>query len=126
LDKWWDEFIFRKRPGPITEQEFVEMQHADYKADKGKYAKWVETSSKTIFDVLDINHDGMINEEEFLIAFRSSGHENVQLDKDFFNSYEPDNGKVPVKKMVDTWVTFVTCEDSSQKDIIKDAFEAGV
>jgi hypothetical protein len=74
-----------------------------------------------MYDTIDINSDGMINEEEFLNGLRLGGFESVQINKDFFNSYEPENGKIPITKIVDTWVTFLTCEDNSQKDIIKDA-----
>jgi hypothetical protein len=123
LDKWWDVFKFRGKPGPITEQEFVEKQNADYKKDKGKYAKGIKTLCKKMYDTIDNNNDGMINEEEVLNGLRLGGHERVQLSKDFFNSYEPENGNIPIKKIVDTWVTFLTCEDNSQKDIIKDALE---
>ncbi|XP_045168936.2 sarcoplasmic calcium-binding protein-like [Mercenaria mercenaria] len=126
LDKWWDQYIFRGKSGPITVQEYIDMQNNDFKEDKEKYTKWAEECAKTIFDILDIEHDGTITQEEFLIAFRSAGHENVKLDKDFFNAYDPKDGKVTVKKMVDTWVTFLTSEDSSQPNIIKDAFEGGL
>ena len=39
------------------------------------------------FDVIDTNKDRSISEEEFLIAFKAYGHENVALDTKFFNSY---------------------------------------
>ena len=102
------------------------MQNDDYKADKEQYTKWVEACAKEVFDILDIDNDGMINEEELLIAHSSAGFDNSQQNKDLFNSFEPVNGKITVKKMVDTWVVFLTSEDSSQKDIIKDSFEVRV
>ncbi|XP_053373654.1 sarcoplasmic calcium-binding protein-like [Mercenaria mercenaria] len=126
LDTWWDEYIFRQRPGPISEQDFVDMQNDDFKADKEKFKQRMVTCMKIIFDILNISHEGSMTEQEFVIAYRSAGHENIKLDTDFFNAYEPVNGKVSVQKMCDSWVQFTTCEDSSVKDIVKDAFEAGL
>ena len=101
------------------------MQNADYKADKEQYTKWAGACAKEVLDIVDIDNDGMINEEEFVIAYSTDGFDDSQ-NKDLFNYHEPVNGKVTIKKMVETWVIFLTSEDSSQKDILKDAFEVSV
>ncbi|XP_045169697.2 sarcoplasmic calcium-binding protein-like [Mercenaria mercenaria] len=126
LDTWWDEYVFRQGPGPISEQDFVDMQNDDFKADKEIFKQRMVTCMKTIFGIINISHDGLMTEQEFVIAFRSAGHENIKLDTDLFNAYGSVNGKVSVQKICDSWVHFTTCEDSSVKDIVKDAYEAGV
>lgn len=102
------------------------MQNEDFKADKEKFKQRMITCMKTIFDILDISHEGSLTEQEYVIAFRSAGHENITLDTEFFNAYKPVDGKVPVKKICESWVQFTTCEDNSVPDIVRDAFQKGV
>jgi Ca2+-binding EF-hand superfamily protein len=80
-----------------------------------------------MFAVIDTNQDRSISEEEFLIAFKAYGHENVALDTKFFKAYNPDaNGLVPMKDIVASWVDFTSSEDSSKPSVVKTAFESGV
>ncbi|XP_060599524.1 sarcoplasmic calcium-binding protein-like [Ruditapes philippinarum] len=126
LAEWWDEYIFHHKPGPLSEQDFVDNLNRELQAGKEAFKQRMTVCMKTIFDILNISHEGSMTQNEFVIAFRSSAHENLKLDSDFFYSYNPVDGKVPVQKICDSWVQFTTCEDSSLKDVVKEAFEAGV
>ena len=54
------------------------------------------------------------------------GHENVALDTKFFNAYNPKDGLVPLRQIVDSWIDFATSTDASKPSVVKTAFEGGV
>lgn len=124
--KWWNEFVFRGKTGEISETEFVEALAKDYTADKAKFKAEMDRCFNIFFDVIDTNKDRSISEEEFLIAFKAYGHENVALDTKFFQAYNPVDGLVSLRTIVDSWIDFVTGEDASKGSIVKTAFEGGV
>ena len=124
--KWWNEFVFRGKTGEISEQEFVDALNKDYTSDKTKFISEMTRCFDIFFDVIDTNKDRSISEEEFLVAFKAYGHENVALDTKFFKAYNPTDGLVPLRQIVDSWVDFVTSEDAAKGSIVKTAFESGV
>ncbi|KAL4222879.1 hypothetical protein ACF0H5_018919 [Mactra antiquata] len=124
--QWWNDFVFRGKTGEISEEEFVSALNNDYKADKGKFVEGITKCFNTFFDVIDTNKDRSISEEEFLIAFKAYGHENVALDTKFFQAYNPVDGLVSLRQIVDSWIDFVVGEDASKGSIVKTAFESGV
>lgn len=125
--KWWNEFVFRGKTGEISEQEFIDALNNDLKTDKAKFTADMDKCFNIFFDVIDTNKDRSISEEEFLIAFKAYGHENVALDTKFFQAYNPKDGLVSLREIVDSWIDFVTGEDSSKSgSIVKTAFESGV
>ena len=125
--KWWNEFVFRGKTGEISEQEFVDALNNDLKANKDNFVAEMTRCFNIFFDVIDTNKDRSISEDEFLIAFKAYGHENVALDTKFFQAYSPVDGLVSLRVIVDSWIDFVTGEDSSKSgSIVKTAFESGV
>ncbi|XP_060552287.1 sarcoplasmic calcium-binding protein-like [Ruditapes philippinarum] len=125
MDKLLSENVFYGKPGPITEDEFVEMQNDDFKADKDKYVEKRRKYFTTVFSMVDLCGEG-ITEEEFVNAFKALGHDNVSLDKKFFHDFKPVDGKIPRSVFVDALVQFTTCEDSSKEDLVKTGLESGV
>ena len=127
FEKWWNEYIFRGKQGEISETEFVSALSNDYVKDKAAFRKHMDKCFDILFDVIDTNKDRSISEDEFLIAFKAYGHENVALDTKFFKAYNPTDGLVPLRQIVDSWICFV-CDDaaSSAGEVVKKAFEAGV
>ena len=121
---WWDKYIFRNKQGEISETEFVSALKKDYESDKEKFQKEMDACFDTFFDVIDTNKDRSISEDEFLIAFKAYGHENVAKDTNFFQSYKPVEGLVPLRTVVNSWIDFVCNNDASQSSIVKSAFEA--
>ncbi|XP_045168946.2 sarcoplasmic calcium-binding protein-like [Mercenaria mercenaria] len=127
LHKLWNEYVFRGKTGPINEEEFVEMNSQQYEADKAKFQAGLRKCYTALFsDIIDVYHEGFVTEEEFVNIMKACGHENVALDKKFFSFYKPDGGKVPLQVLIDSWVQFTTSDDSSQKDVVKEALEAGI
>nr|BAA25310.1 sarcoplasmic calcium-binding protein [Meretrix lusoria] len=126
FEKWWKEYIFRGKDGEISEQEFVDALNKDFTADKNKFIATMQSCFDILFDVIDTNKDRSISEEEFLIAFKAYGHENVALDTKFFKAYNPKDGLVPLKDIVTSWVDFATSTDASKPSVVKTAFETGV
>ncbi|XP_052800280.1 sarcoplasmic calcium-binding protein-like [Mya arenaria] len=124
--KWWNDFVFRGRTGEIEEAEFIDSLNKDFTTDKVKFIEGMTTCFNTFFDVIDTNKDRSISEDEFLIAFKAYGHENVVLDTKFFQAYNPKDGLVSLRQIVDSWIEFVTSEDASKGSIVKAAFESGV
>ena len=131
VEKWWKDFIFRRqdvsKDTEISETQFVDMLNGELKKDKAAFKKSIEDCFNTIFDVIDTNRDRSISEDEFLIAFKAYGHENVALDTKFFKAYNPDkDGLVPLNIIVQSWIDFVVSDDAKEKSLVKEAFEAGV
>jgi hypothetical protein len=125
--QWWNDFVFRGKTGEISEDEFIDALNNDFKSDKAKFLEDMKKCFNTFFDVIDTNKDRSISEEEFLIAFKAYGHENVALDTKFFLAYKPTDGLVSLREIVDSWIDFVVGEDSSKSgSIVKSAFESGV
>merc|ERR1712179_415132 len=125
--KWWNEFIFRGQSGEIELQQFIDTLNKDFSADKAAFVAQMDKCFNTFFDVIDTNKDRSISEEEFLIAFKAYGHENVALDTKFFQAYGPKDGLVTLREIVDSWIDFVTgSADSGKGQIVKTAFESGV
>jgi len=124
--KWWNEFVFRGKTGEISMDEFIAALNADYSNDKAKFQEEMTRCFNTFFDVIDTNKDRSISQDEFLIAFKAYGHENVALDTKFFNAYGPKDGQVCLREIVDSWIDFVAGDDASKGSIVKTAFEAGV
>lgn len=101
------------------------MQNEDFKANKEDYIAKRRNYFTTLFNAMHICGDG-VTEEEFVNAFKASGHDDVALDKQFFHLYNVVDGKVPLSDMIDSWVQFTTCEDSSKPDIVKAGLDLGI
>lgn len=126
LDKLWEDYIFRGRSGAIKEDEFVEMNSKLYAADKAKFQDEMKKVYTSLFsDIIDVTGEGSINEKEYVDILKACGHENIALSKKFFDLYNPVDGKVPLQVMIDSWVQFTSCDDSSKRDIVKEGIEAG-
>ena len=124
--KWWNEFVFRNKTGEISEEEFIGALNTDLSKDKAKFKEDMTRCFNIFFDVIDTNKDRSISEEEFLIAFKAYGHENVALDTKFFKAYNPVDGLVSLREIVDSWIDFVVGEEGGKGAIVKTAFEGGV
>lgn len=122
---WWDKYVFRGKTGDISEQEFVDSLNNAFKADKAKFAAEMDTCFNIFFDVIDTNKDRSISQDEFLIAFKAYGHEDVAKDNAFFSAYCPEDGLVPLRTIVDSWIDFAVSTDDKKNSIVKTAFEAG-
>ncbi|XP_053397082.1 sarcoplasmic calcium-binding protein-like [Mercenaria mercenaria] len=121
-----DEYYFRGKQGPIYEQEFVDMNNDDFKADKGKFEERMKKCFETGYKIFETNGDGMITKDAFQKAYFAYGHKNLELVNKLFQSYNPVDDKVPVKTIADSWVLFTTNEDSSVRDVVREALEAGL
>lgn len=125
-DELWDDIVFHGTPGPITEQAFVDAHNNAFKTDKAKFVENMQNCYTRLVDLIDISGEGSVTLQEMINAFKSIHHENIAIDKKFFESYNPVDGKIPSKIFVDSWVQFVTCEDSSKRDLVKEALDAGI
>jgi len=131
VEKWWKDFILRRQDvcheTEISEQQFVDMLNGELKKVKTAFKKSIEDCFNVIFDVIDTNRDRSISEDEFLIAFKAYGHENIALDTNFFKAYNPDkDGLVALNIIRQSWIDFVVSDDANEKSLVKEAFEAGV
>lgn len=127
IEKWWNKYIFRSGAGKeLSEKDFLDILTADYKKDKAKFKTSIEECFTEVFKVIDIDKDRTIDLDEFLYAFRAFGHDDDSILTTVFKSYKASNDKVPMKQLVDSWVQFVCDEDSTKKDVLKEAFEKGM
>ena len=126
LDKLWEECVFRGRSDPINEQEFVDMNIRDYNANKEKFVEEKRNLYTALFDLIDVSREGSVSKEEYVNIIKACGHNNLPLMEQFFNNFNPVDGKVASSVLVESWVQFTSSDDSSKKDIVKDALEGGV
>lgn len=122
---WHGEYVLWGKK-EITENEFVEMQNAAFKADKGKFIDRIQKCEEIICGFVDADHDGVVTEEDVVIIFKAEGHEDEAKDKVFFKEFDPVDGKVSLKKMIQCWTHYLTCEDSSLPDPVARGFEDGI
>lgn len=122
---WWDDFIFSGKD-ELSEKEFINSFNEQFKSNKDLFIDKMNRCFQVAFNLVDRNSEKLINEEEFIMGFRTSGHDNIELDKQFFKLYSPKDGLVSVGALVDSWVQFTTSEDTDKPDIVKTAFEMGV
>lgn len=125
MQKWWDTYIFITPGAEVSEEDFLANLGGQHKKDKAAFVKTMTACFDMIFDVIDTNKDRSIDVNEFVYAFQAFGHENEDVLRKAFAMFKPSsNDDVPLRTVVNAWISFVTCEDSSQADIIKAAFES--
>ncbi|XP_045168939.2 sarcoplasmic calcium-binding protein-like [Mercenaria mercenaria] len=120
----WNNFVFRGKPGPITEEEFIDMTNTEYKTDKAKFIADMRKDCADDMSCFDLKQQGFVTEEEFIMGCKAAGMENEKWNRDFFRSFNPTDGKVDVNVMIEDWVQFLTEDDSSKKDAIMDAMQS--
>ncbi|XP_060590846.1 sarcoplasmic calcium-binding protein-like [Ruditapes philippinarum] len=125
LDKIWDDIVFRGKE-PINEQTFVAMNIQDYTTNKQKFVEEVRKAYTAFFNLVDVSGEGSVSEEEFVNMMKACSHNNNALNKKFFEDYNPVDGKIACSVLVDSWVQFTSCDDSSKTDLIKEAIEGGI
>jgi hypothetical protein len=76
-------------------------------------------------NVSDLNGDKFISKEEFLIDALATGRYDITKDKGVFFSLKPVNGLVPLKQAIRKFVSFVTEDDKTKPDNIKNALDSG-
>ncbi|KAJ8305204.1 hypothetical protein KUTeg_017245 [Tegillarca granosa] len=126
MEKWWNTYIFKAAGGgELSEEMFVKSNTEKYNKDKDAFVKEINDCFNMIFDVIDTNKDRSIELNEFIYAFKAFGHENEGLVRKAFQLLNPKDGLVPLRDIVNAWVSFVTSTDQSKPDAIKQAFDAG-
>ncbi|XP_062591107.1 sarcoplasmic calcium-binding protein-like [Saccostrea cucullata] len=123
VESWWTTYIL-KGEHQLTEGQFLSNLTTIYKQDKVDFKAHIQRCFEMIFDVIDTNKDCSIELKEFIFAFKAFGHENEDLVTKTFKRF--DKELVPLREMVAAWVQFVTDDDSSNRDIIYEVFQAGV
>lgn len=126
LEGFWDATVFQGRDGPITEKMFVETHVHAYRVNKEEFIKKMQSCYETLFNSFDVDHENKISYTHFINGMTAFHHDDVTLEKTYFQSYSPVDDKIPVNKLVDAWVQFVTCNDSTQRDYVKEALENGL
>ncbi|XP_060076788.1 sarcoplasmic calcium-binding protein-like [Ylistrum balloti] len=124
MEKWWNTYIFPSAGAEVSESDFLSFLGGQYSKDKAGFVKNMTDCFNTIFDVIDTNKDRSIDLNEFIYAFKAFGHENEDVVRKAFALFKPTDNTVPLRTVVDAWISFVTCEDESKADIIKKAFES--
>lgn len=120
---WWRKYLFWGQSG-IEKEQFVNYMNTAFVKDKALFTDRMRQCFGTIFDIAETGKDAL-SEDEFLVVFKAAGHGNEPLNRQFFQAYNPVNGKVPIKTLVDSWLVFTTCDDSSVPDIVMQAYKAG-
>ena len=126
VEKWWTTYILPNKGATLTLEEFLDKLTKEYTTDKAAFVGRMNTCFSTLFNVFDTNKDKDISVEEMIVAFKAFGHDNEKIVRHNFTQMEPADDTVPLEKVVKAWVQFVTCDDPSKKDIVRDSFEEGI
>ncbi|XP_053373651.1 sarcoplasmic calcium-binding protein-like [Mercenaria mercenaria] len=121
---WWGEYLMWGK-SEITEAEFIENQNKAFEDSKEEFVERMNKNQDIVCNLLDTDGDGLITEEDLLIMFQSTEHDET-VGKRWFNAHDPVDGKVPVKKMADMWTQLLTEEDSSKPDALVKQFQTGL
>lgn len=124
MEKWWNTYIFTSPGAEVSESDFLGHLGGQWKADKAQFKAKMTDCFNMIFDVIDTNKDRSIDLNEFIYAFKAFGHENEDFVKKAFGLFNPTDDTVPLRTVVDAWISFTTSEDAGATDIIKSAFES--
>ncbi|XP_061193650.1 sarcoplasmic calcium-binding protein-like [Saccostrea echinata] len=124
MKNWWTTYILNGKDQEISEDQFLSNLTAAYNKDKAAFKDHMQKCFDVMFDVIDTNKDRSIELNEFIFAFKAFGHENEELVTKAFKLFN--NELVPLRDIVTAWVQFVTEEDSSKRDVVREAFESGV
>ncbi|XP_062619305.1 sarcoplasmic calcium-binding protein-like isoform X2 [Saccostrea cucullata] len=124
MQNWWTTYILNGKDQEISEEQFISNLTTAYNKDKAAFKDQMQKCFDVMFDVIDTNKDRSIELNEFIFAFKAFGHENEELVTKAFKLFN--NELVPLRDIVTAWVQFVTEEDSSKRDVVREAFESGV
>lgn len=123
IEKWWNDYIFRKGPGvSMTKDEFVESLAEAYQKDKAAFRQEMERCFGDIAKFVTENMDRPIQEQEFAFGFKVFGQEDAGQVAKAFQLFTAAYGQPTVQQIVDAWVQFITDDDQSKQDMIKEAF----
>ncbi|XP_022309766.1 sarcoplasmic calcium-binding protein-like isoform X2 [Crassostrea virginica] len=126
MKNWWTTYILTTPDQEISEEQFLSYLGGLYNTDKVAFKDRMQKCFDLMFDVIDTNKDRSIELSEFIFAWKAFGHENEELVSKAFKLFNAENGLVPLRDIVSAWVTFVTDDDSSKRDIVLEAFKSGV
>lgn len=125
MEKWWMTYILKTANKEVSEADFLSDLSGQYTKDKAAFLETMTKCFTEIFDVIDTNHDRSIEPDEFVIAFQAFGHENEAIVRKAFDLMGPKDGVIPLRDIANAWINFVTSDDSSKPDPVKQAFESG-
>ncbi|CAG2232614.1 sarcoplasmic calcium-binding protein-like isoform X2 [Mytilus edulis] len=125
MEKWWNTYILKNPTKEVSESDFLADLSGQYNKDKAAFVSTISNCFNEIFDVIDTNKDRSIEADEFVIAFQAFGHENEPVVRKAFELMGPKDGLIPLRDIVNAWITFVTSDDASKPDPVKQAFETG-
>ena len=108
----------------ITEAEFVECQRKAFEADKEMFIKRMWENQELVCNLMDTDGDGMITEQDHIVMFKSTQHNDEAFDRRWFKAYDPVDGQITVNKLVELWASLLTSEDSSNPDLLVHLFQA--
>lgn len=120
----WEQFVFRGKAGPITEDEFVEMTKYEFEADRDKFVEKMKQGCVDEFKILDQTGQGLLDEEMFINGFKAAGIQNETWIKMFFQAFNPVSGNISLDVYRDAMVQFMVDEDNTKKDIFIEALES--
>ncbi|XP_071153755.1 sarcoplasmic calcium-binding protein-like [Mytilus edulis] len=123
VEQWWTTFILPSKDATVTLEIFLERLEDEYKSDREAFVQKMNTCFSTIFNVFDTNADREISVDEQIMYFKAFGQDNEKPFRQAFVLMEPKNDTIPLQQVVNAWVQFTTCDDETQKDVIKESFE---
>ncbi|XP_053374617.1 uncharacterized protein LOC123531732 isoform X2 [Mercenaria mercenaria] len=122
--KLWDQFVFRGKTGPVTEDGFIQMINDDLKKDRKKFEENMRKACIDDLKIVSQSGNDYLTEEEFINAYKAVGFGNDDWNKKLFQAFDPVDGKVNNDKIVEVWFQFLVSEDSSKKDVALELLES--
>ena len=112
---FWDS-MFVHGQDKMEPDEFVEKMAHEYEDNQEVFGKRMYQILAECIDLFDVDNDGLISENEYIVAMRSWGID--KLDADFigyFEQFKP--GYIAKALFRDAWVAYFTNNDSAKVDV---------
>ncbi|XP_053374119.1 sarcoplasmic calcium-binding protein-like [Mercenaria mercenaria] len=122
---WSNEYVMWGK-SEITEAEFIECQRRAFETDKEEFGRRMRENEELVCNLMDMDSDGMITVEDHMIICKSTEHNDEAYYRKCFDVYSPDDGKVPVKTLVEFWTRYLTCDDDTKPDALVQFFKADI
>nr|XP_034329522.1 sarcoplasmic calcium-binding protein isoform X2 [Crassostrea gigas] len=127
IEKWWNDYIFRKLKGPevkMTNDEFVNSLAEAYQKDNAAFREEMERCFEDIANFLTPDMQRNITENEFADGFKAFKFGQVDEEKinDAYKLFKAAHEQLTVQLLVDAWVQFTADVDQSKQDIIMEIY----
>uniref|UniRef100_A0A194AJ93 EF-hand domain-containing protein n=1 Tax=Pinctada fucata TaxID=50426 RepID=A0A194AJ93_PINFU len=113
VTNWWETCVFyRGEDNNYSKDSYMRMLYDFYRSDREEFRRHWQKCFTNIYDITDINRDGMIQEHEYEMMYKAFNHDNDFSDfgMRYFRRFRMSGNRdgVPTEQMARFWVSYMT------------------